>query len=211
MGFKEKRLIVEETEQTASFTITGSMFDKHIDLNSATDATVTFPQQSTEALSSGFYVTLTNKNTGNWTIANEGTDTLEGSDTIKQNETSLIKLDAAGSPQTITVIGGHITVLDQERIYIPTVANQDYNIVLEMLQPGIVTELITQCESGTCTVTGKVNTTALGGTANSASTTFEKQQHTTSNAYLAGDKLIITVSSNSSCLGLTVQFNVEYD
>jgi hypothetical protein len=203
--------ISEETEKTASFTLTSSNASKHINLSAATDQTLTFPQNSTEALSGGYYVTVTNKNTGVWTIAIEGSDTLEGSDILKENESALIKLDAAGTPQTITVIGGHVTILDNEKIYIPTVADQDYNIVLEFLQPGKITDVITQCESGTCTVTGKINTTAFGGTANAASTTLAKQSHATSNTYGVGDKAIITVSSNAACIGLTVQFNIEYD
>jgi hypothetical protein len=203
--------IFEETEQTASFTLTGSMASKHIDLNSATDAILTFPQQTTEALDSGYYVSVTNKNIGVWTIAVEGSDTLQGVDIVKQNETALIKLDAAGSPQNITVIGGHITVLDNLMRFVDTVADQDYTVLLEGLQPGKITSIITQSDSGTCTLTGKINGVALGGTANSVSTLTTTQTHTTSNTFGIGDKLLFTISANVACVGMSVQFNIEYD
>jgi hypothetical protein len=203
--------IFEETAQVASFTLTGSMASKHIDLNSVTDATLTFPQQSTEALDSGYYVSVTNKNIGVWTIAVEGADTLDGVDIVKQNETALIKLDAAGSPQNITVIGAHITVLDNLMRFVDTVADQNYTVILEALQPGKITSIITQSDSGTCTLTGKINGVALGGTANSVSPLTTTQTHTTSNTFNIGDKLLFTISANVACLGMSVQFNIEYD
>jgi hypothetical protein len=211
MSFREKKPIEFNAEQTASFTITGSMFTKHIFLNSASDATVTFPQQSTESLEKGFYVTITNKNSGVWTIATEGSDTLEGVDEVKENETALIELDTSGSPQNITVIGGHVTVISGFMRFVETVADQDYTVVLEALQPGIITDVVSQCSSGTCTVTGKINGVALGGTANSVSSTKQKQVHTTSNSFSIFDKISFTVSSNSSCIDMDIQFNAEYD
>lgn len=203
--------IFEEIEQTVSFTLTGSMASKHIDLNSATDAILTFPQQSTEALDSGYYVSVTNKNIGVWTIAVQGTDTLDGVNILKQNETALIKLDASGTPQNITVIGGHITILDNLMRFVDTVADQDYTVLLEALQPGKINSIITQSDSGTCTLTAKINGVALGGTANSVSNLTTTQTHTTSNTFVIGDKLLFTISANVSCIGMSVQFNIEYD
>jgi len=202
--------IEEETAQTTSFTITGAMSSKHIELDSALDVTVTFPQQSTEALDSGYYVTLTNKNVGVWTIAVEGTDTLDGNTTIEENESALIKLDAAGSPQTITVIGAHIIIIDNLIRTVDTVANQDFTVLLSVQQPGKVTSISTQADAGTCTLTGKVNATALGGIANSVSTSLETQPHTTTNTFLTGDKILFTISANSGCTGMFVQVSIEY-
>jgi len=211
MSYREKKPIEFETEQTSSFTITGSMFTKSIYLDSASDSTVTFPEQSTESLQDGFYVTLTNKNSGIWTIATEGSDTLDGSNKIKQNETALIELDVSGSPQNITVIGGHITILDNAFRFVETVSDKDYTVIIEALQPGEITDIITLSSSGTCTLTGKINGVALGGTANSVSSTKQKQVHTTANTFDIFDKITFTISSNAACLDMDVQFNIEYE
>lgn len=67
-----------------------------------------------------------------------------------------------------------------------------------------ITEVTTRCTTGTCTVTVKINGTALGGTANSASTSEQSQAHSSANVVAAGDTVAIVVSSNSSCENLTV-------
>lgn len=86
--------------------------------------------------------------------------------------------------------------------YISTAENQDYTIGLQMPFAGSITSTTTQCISGTCTATFKINSTALGGTANSVSSTEQEQSHASSNSFSAGDNLVVTLSSNSSCLGL---------
>lgn len=82
---------------------------------------------------------------------------------------------------------------------IETPADGDYTIALKSIWSGTVTAVTTKCASGTCTLTGKVNTTALGGTANSVSSTEQTRAHTSSNAVAVGDDLVVTISSNSSC------------
>lgn len=203
--------IFEETEQTISFTLGTSNASKHIALNSATAQTVTFPQQSTTALPSGYFATMTNKGPGIWTIAAEGTDTPEGNLEIHEDETVLVKLDAAASPQVITIIGGHVIVVGQLRRDVATVADQDYTIIFEAQAAGAVTNVITESDSGTCTLTGKIETVSLGGTANSVSSTEQKQAHVTANTFAIGDNITFTISANSTCLGMTVQFTLEFD
>lgn len=92
--------------------------------------------------------------------------------------------------------------------YIGTVADKDYRIVIKAAHGGTFTETTTRSESGTCTATFKINTTALGGTANSVSTTEQSQAHASANAFSAGDDIVITVSSNSSCEGMS--FTMKY-
>lgn len=67
--------------------------------------------------------------------------------------------------------------------------------------PGVIeiTKVITDCDAGTCTLTTKINTTALGGTPNSVSTTRQDQTHSTSNISAQDDDLRFTVASNSGC------------
>lgn len=86
--------------------------------------------------------------------------------------------------------------------FIGTVADKDYTLVVDLPYGATITEATTQSASGTCTATFKINTTALGGTANSVSTSKQAQAHGSANVAAAGDALVMTVSSNASCLDL---------
>lgn len=91
---------------------------------------------------------------------------------------------------------------------IDTAANKDYTLVVDLPYAASITETVTQSASGTCTATFKINSTALGGTANSVSTTKQAQAHSSANSIVAGDKLVLTVSSNSSCLELSYRLKL---
>ncbi len=86
--------------------------------------------------------------------------------------------------------------------HIDTAANKDYTVVVDFPYAATITQATTQSGAGTCTATFKINATALGGTANAVSTTKQSQNHTTANALAVGDKLVMTVSANSSCTDL---------
>jgi hypothetical protein len=92
--------------------------------------------------------------------------------------------------------------------FIGTVSDKDYRIVVKAAHGGTITETTTRSESGTATFTFKVNTTALGGTANSVSSSEQSQAHSGTNTFAADDDLVITASSNSSCLGAS--FTIKY-
>jgi len=102
-------------------------------------------------------------------------------------------LAAASTSQT-----GQIT------FFILNVADGDVVILPMEAYGGTVTKVTTDCTSGTCTLTGKINATAFGGAANSVSTTKTSQTHSSANVWAAGDDLVFTASANSSCLGLRV-------
>ena len=91
---------------------------------------------------------------------------------------------------------------------IPAVANQDYKLVINIPYACTINTTTTICTSGTATATFKINTTALGGTANSVSSSEQSQTHTTNNTVVAGDDIVLTISSNSSCLfmSFTIKF-----
>lgn len=74
---------------------------------------------------------------------------------------------------------------------------KDYKVVVNSAVARTITDVTTICTTGTCTLTVKINTTALGGTANSVSTTEQSQTHSTANAVAAGDDIVLTVSSVS--------------
>lgn len=107
-------------------------------------------------------------------------------------------LSAAALSQTTEFVAG----------YIKTPANQDYRLIVKIPHGGTITETVTRSESGTCTATFKVNTTALGGTANSVSSTEQAQAQASSNTFVADDDIVVTISSNSSCVGMS--FTIKY-
>lgn len=92
--------------------------------------------------------------------------------------------------------------------YIGTPSAKDYKIVVKATHGGTITETTTISESGTGTVTFKINTTPLGGTANSVSSSEQSQAHASSNVFSAGDDIQVTPSSLSSLVGLS--FTIKY-
>lgn len=82
-------------------------------------------------------------------------------------------------------------------------ADGDYRMYINMPHGGTITETTTRSTAGTATATYKINTTALGGTANSVSTSEQAQSHASSNTFSAGDDIVITISANSGCQNLT--------
>lgn len=81
---------------------------------------------------------------------------------------------------------------------------KDYRMVVNAALARTITSVTTRSSTGTATLTVKINTTALGGTANSVSTTEQTQTHTTANSVAAGDDIVFTVSSVSSCENVSV-------
>lgn len=86
-----------------------------------------------------------------------------------------------------------------------SIPNGDYRIIINCSFGGTITEITTRSVSGTGTLTGKINTTALGGTANSVSSSEQSQSHASSNTFAAGDDIVITMSSVSSLLDMSVK------
>lgn len=89
-------------------------------------------------------------------------------------------------------------------------SDKDYKILVKCPFAWTITGVTTITTAGTATVTCKINSTALGGTANSASTSEQSQAHSSSNAVSEGDDIVLTVSSTSSCEGLSVNVTGTY-
>ena len=87
-------------------------------------------------------------------------------------------------------------------------ANQTYKLVIKCPFAGVINSVTTMCASGSATATFKINTTALGGTANAISTSEQSQAHSGTNAFSVGDDIQVTISSNSSCVDAS--FTIEY-
>ncbi|CAA2139595.1 transporter [Hyphomicrobium sp. ghe19] len=77
--------------------------------------------------------------------------------------------------------------------------NQDYPIEINAPYGYTITQVDSYCASGSCTATVKIGTTALGGTANSVSTSLQSQPRTSANVVAAGNTTKVTISSNSAC------------
>jgi hypothetical protein len=112
-----------------------------------------------------------------------------------------------GTPTTAT---GASTTQDDEMIagFIAVPSDKSYTIALKMAHGGTVTETTTKSASGTCTATFKINSTALGGTANSVSSSEQSQAHASANTFVAGDDIVLTVSSNATCADMS--FSIKY-
>lgn len=107
-------------------------------------------------------------------------------------------LSAAALTQTGECIAG----------FIASPSDKTYKLVVKAPHGGTITETTTISVSGTCTATFKINTTALGGTANSVSSGEQSQSHASTNTFSAGDDIQLTVSSNSSCTDMS--FSIKY-
>lgn len=128
---------------------------------------------------------------GTLAVANGGT----GSTSAANARTAL---SAAARSQTTEQISG----------FIASPTNKTYRIALKMAHGGTITETTTRSASGTCTATFAINTTPLGGTANSVSSTEQSQAHASANVFAAGDDIELVVSANSSCADMS--FTIVY-
>lgn len=94
------------------------------------------------------------------------------------------------------------TITDTREFSMTLVENGTYYLALNTPFAMEITEVTTDCDTGTCAATVKINGVSLGGTANSVSTTETTQAHTTDNQAVAGDDVTLVISSNSGCEGL---------
>ena len=83
----------------------------------------------------------------------------------------------------------------------------DYRVVIDAAVARTITEVTTRSSAGTATLTVKINTTALGGTANSVSTSEQSQAHASANAVAVGDDIVLTFSSTSSAENVSVKIS----
>lgn len=78
-------------------------------------------------------------------------------------------------------------------------------LALNLSHAWTITKVTTKTGVGTSTCTVKIDGVALGGTANSASTSQQEQAHTTANAAAAGTDVTVTFASTSGdCADLTI-------
>lgn len=134
----------------------------------------------------------------------------EGMQLYVRDENQRIIYDGSAWVTPASTGGGVSETQPGEQIsgFIASPSNKDYRITLNMAHAGTITATTTRSASGTCTATFKVNSTALGGTANSVSSTEQERTHSSSNTFVAGDDIVLTVSSNSACADMS--FTIKY-
>lgn len=133
------------------------------------------------------------------------------STTVNGAATAIDLADAAGSFVLVptgtandwTLTGTIGNPVGTFSFYIPTVADGDL-IRYAVQEVGSILSVTTVAASGTCTVTGRIGATPLGGTANAASTTKTTQAHSSANAYASGNDIYFAASANAACVGLSV-------
>ena len=111
--------------------------------------------------------------------------------------------DADADAQRTTLLAAARTQTDFIAGVIEAPADQDYRLIVNLPYAITITSVTTRAASGTATATFKINTTALGGTANSVSSSESEQAHSSATAASNGDDIVVTVSSNSSCVDLS--------
>lgn len=103
--------------------------------------------------------------------------------------------------------GGSVSDYISGQIDLPDAATV-YNLIINSPFTGTIESVTTICTSGTCTATVKINGVALGGTANSVSTSENIQTHTSANEFVPGDEVTLNISSNASCEGLAFTLSI---
>lgn len=94
--------------------------------------------------------------------------------------------------------------------YIAAPANGAIPIIISTERPFKAIKVVTDCIAGTCNLEVRINSTPLGGGANSVSTTRQTTNHSSANAAVVGDDANIVISSVSGCQGLSWCVLVEY-
>lgn len=122
-------------------------------------------------------------------------DYLAGTDTSGSGASRKFTVSSVLALQTMT---------DWTSFQIDAPSDGDYMLSRNLPVGITVQSITTKSASGTCTLTGYINATPLGGTANSVSSAETTQAHGSANVASAGDDVKLTVSNNSSCVGLEI-------
>ena len=131
------------------------------------------------------------------------------------NTYALRTLEESGTFATITNPAGTagnpsiaFSLVDQWSWFIEFPEDKDYDLIINSSYACTINSVTTDCTAGTGTLTGKINTTALGGTANSVSTTESEQTHSSANSLAAGDNFRITMSATSGLENMSVTVKI---
>lgn len=113
---------------------------------------------------------------------------------------STVQQEAAATNLALAELAGQVDA-DGDTFSISYPENKTYSVMIDAPFGFTISSITSICASGTATATFKIGSTALGGGANSVSTSAQTKTHTTDNVVAAGDSLNCTISSVSSCDG----------
>lgn len=134
----------------------------------------------------------------------EGKPTVEFYQWLKEVDRVLrLVVDFVDTP----VIDPDYVLVEPFPAFIAFPSDKSYTLVLKASTGFTITETVTKCVSGTCTATFKINTTALGGTANSVSSSEQAQAHASANVVAVDDDVVVTISANADCRDLSLTIN----
>ena len=179
----ENRITLGATSVTLTFSATpadGAGFEVEF-TGYSSDCTVTIPQ---------CYSQIQQANITSFVVAANSKVTVF----FKQTGSTTMVLGEPVS-QVIMFSGGLVTSPS-------TIGNITIPVILDAKYAFTITAVTTSCTSGTATGTWKINSTALGGTANSISSAKNTQTHSSANAVVAADTVNLVLSATSSLVDL---------
>jgi hypothetical protein len=189
---KSSRTITSDTTLTASDN--GSI----IYCNSENSIVITAPQQTTEALLTGFNCKIINRNIGDVRTKKEGFDVLlQANNIIGQGDEADIYLVDAGTPNTWQMEGGTPVFPISYCWDLSTGSNASFIICGIIPAYTVFNQAYFKTNSGTITGVLTINGTSITGTM-AMSSTENYASLTSPNVATPGSRLGITTSSNSS-------------
>ena len=194
--------------KTSGFTVT--MADEgRLFLCDATSAgfTVTLPSVATAGNGFRVGVKKTDASANAVTLDGNSSETIDGATTLamaRQHDTVWLRCDGAAW-QVEAYVGRSVVAaaatsqsFELHGVILGLLGNRDYRLMINVQSGFTITRTTTRSVAGTGTATFKINTTALGGTANSVSTSEQEQAHALSNVAATGDDVVLTLSATSS-------------
>jgi len=97
---------------------------------------------------------------------------------------------------TATVAG--TTTLDGMFGLIQAVTDTTYTLMVRAAYAGAITAVGTRMGAGTCTVEVRINGTPLGGSSNSATSTYSEQAHATDNVFAVDDIITMVITASAA-------------
>jgi hypothetical protein len=106
--------------------------------------------------------------------------------------------------QDLSGLAAKAQTFDFTKTFVGVGANGTYILKLKIPYAGTITETTSICSSGTATAQFKINSTNLGGTANSVSSSEQSQSHASANTFSSGDDIVVEITSASSLENMTL-------
>ena len=95
-------------------------------------------------------------------------------------------------------------------VAIAFVENQNYRMDQKASVAYTIDEVVSICDSGTCTATVYIDGVAITATANSVSTSEQTRTPTAANSVAVGSDVRVTITSNSACEGALIKCKCSY-